>query len=170
VSALVSDTAAGLIELLRLEPHPEGGHYRETYRDIPADGGRGSMTAIHYLLQAGEVSRWHRLHTADEIWIFNTGGALEVLLSPDGQSQEVHLLGMDVARGEQPQLTIPRGCWQSATSLGTFTLVTCVVTPAFQFDDFEMAPPGWAPRRRPAPARFAARGQWAGRRIPPRWR
>jgi predicted cupin superfamily sugar epimerase len=167
---LVSDTAAGLIQLLGLEPHPEGGHFRETYRHAPEDGGRGNMTAIHYLLQAGEVSRWHRLHAADEIWIFNTGGPLEMMLSPDGQSQEICRLGMDVARGEQPQVTIPRGCWQSASSLGTFTLVTCIVAPAFEFEDFEMAPPGWAPRRRPPAARFANRGQWAGRRIPPRLR
>jgi predicted cupin superfamily sugar epimerase len=170
VSALVSDTAAGLIELLGLEPHPEGGHYRETYRHVAPGGGRGSMTAIHYLLQAGEMSRWHRLHSADEIWIFNTGGVLELMLSPDGQGQEIHRLGLDVARGERPQITIPRGCWQAASSLGTFTLVTCVVSPAFQFDDFELAPPGWAPRRRPPAVKVAARGQWAGRRIPPRWR
>ena len=170
MSVPISDTAAGLIELLGLTPHPEGGHYRETYRDKPADGSRGTMTAIHYLLQAGEVSRWHRVHTADEIWIFNTGGALELMLSPDGQSQEIQLLGLDVARGERMQIMVPRGCWQSARSLGTFTLITCVVSPAFEFDDFELAPAGWAPRQRQPDVRIAARGQWAGRRIPPRWR
>lgn len=170
MSIPVSDTAAGLIELLELQPHPEGGHYRETYRDRPAGGGRGAMTAIHYLLQAGEVSHWHRVHTADEIWIFNTGEALELMLSPDGQAQEIHRLGLDVARGERTQIVIPRNCWQSATSLGMFTLVTCVVSPAFEFDDFEMAPPGWAPRRRPLAVKVAARGRWAGRRIPPRTR
>lgn len=164
----VSDTAAGLIELLGLQPHPEGGHFRETYRDRPAGGGRGSMTAIHYLLQAGEVSRWHRLHTADEIWIFNAGGPLEMMLSPDGQEQQIHRLGPDVARGEKLQIVIPRGCWQSATSLDLFTLVTCVVSPAFEFDDFELAPPGWAPRRRSPIVKVAGRGRWAGRRIPPR--
>ncbi|MDZ4737231.1 MAG: cupin domain-containing protein [Rhodospirillaceae bacterium] len=167
---LVSDTAAGLIRLLDLEPHPEGGHYRETYRHVRDGGGRGYMTAIHYLLQAGEVSRWHRLHSADEIWIFNTGGALELILSPDGQRQDIHKLGLDVARGEQPQILVPRGCWQSARSLGTYTLVTCTVTPAFEFDDFELAPPGWSPRSRLPALKVAARGPWAGRRIPPRGR
>jgi predicted cupin superfamily sugar epimerase len=170
VTELVSDTAAGLIQLLRLEPHPEGGHYRESYRHVAEGGGRGNMTAIHYLLQAGEVSHWHRLHTADEIWIFNTGGAIEFMLSPDGQSLDIHRLGLDIARGEQPQILVPRGCWHSARSLGTFTLVTCTVTPAFEFDDLEIAPPDWSPRRRPAAIRVAARGPWAGRRIPPRLR
>ncbi len=170
MSIPISDTAAGLIELLELAPHPEGGHFRETYRDRPAGGGRGAMTAIHYLLQAGEVSHWHRLLTADEIWIFNTGGALELMLSPDGQAQEILRLGLDVARGERTQMIVPRGCWQSATSLGMFTLATCVVSPAFEFDDFELAQAGWAPRRRQPAVKVAARGQWAGRRIPPRWR
>lgn len=166
----ISDTAAGLIELLGLQPHPEGGHYRETYRDVPAGGGRGAMTAIYYLLQAGEVSHWHRVHTADELWIFNTGGALELSLSPDGETQEIHRLGLDVARGEHMQLTVPRGCWQSASSRGTFSLITCIVTPAFEFSDFELAPPGWAPRRRTSGIKVATRGRWAGRRVPPRWR
>ena len=170
MSVPISDTAAGLIELLHLQPHPEGGHYRETYRDRPAGGGRGAMTAIHYLLQAGEVSHWHRVHSADEIWIFNTGGALELMLSPDGQALEIHRLGLDVARDDRLQIMVPRGCWQSARSLGMFTLVTCIVSPAFEFDDFELAPPGWAPRRRQPDVRVAARGQWAGRRIPPRTR
>jgi uncharacterized protein len=167
---LVSDTAAGLIRLLDLGPHPEGGHYRETYRHVPDGGGRGHMSAIHYLLQAGEVSHWHRLHTADEMWVFNTGSTLEFVLSPDGQRQEIHRLGPDVARGERPQMLVPCGCWQSARSLGTFTLVTCIVAPAFEFDDFELAAPGWSPRSRPPAIRVAGRGPWAGRRIPPRLR
>ena len=109
MTRLLSDTAPGLIRQLDLAPHPEGGHFRETYRDRPAGGGRGRMTAIYYLLEAGEVSRWHRVSDADELWIFQTGGALELTLSPDGVGRDEHRLGLDLAAGETPQLLVPAG-------------------------------------------------------------
>jgi predicted cupin superfamily sugar epimerase len=143
----VSDTAAALIAQLGLEPHPEGGHYRETYRDNPAGGGRAKASLIFYLLQVGEVSRWHRVNDADEIWLFQAGSPLELTLSPDGQSREDLVLGSDVANGEHPQIPVRQGVWQSARSLGLYTLVACLVTPAFEFAGFEMAPPGWSPAR-----------------------
>lgn len=141
----LSDTAPGLIRQLGLAPHPEGGHYRETYRHRPAGGGRGSMTAIYYLLEAGEISRWHRVTDAEELWIFQTGTALELTLSPDGRSREEWRLGLDLAGGDAPQVLVPAGCWQTARTLGLYTLVTCIVTPAFEFESFEIAPEGWQP-------------------------
>ncbi|HEX3063834.1 MAG TPA: cupin domain-containing protein [Dongiaceae bacterium] len=141
----VSDTAAALIAQLDLKPHPEGGHYRETYRDRPSAGGRAKASLIYYLLQAGEVSHWHRVNDADEIWLFQGGSPMELTLSPDGQRREDQLLGTDVANGERPQILVPQGCWQAARSLGLYTLTACLVTPAFDFAGFEMAPPGWAP-------------------------
>ena len=153
MSRPVSDTAAALIAQLRLEPHPEGGHFRETYRDRPDGGGRGRATLIYYLLQAGEVSHWHRVTDADEIWLFQAGSPLELLLSADGREREALLLGTDVAAGEQPQLLVPRGSWQSAHSLGLYTLVACLVTPAFDFAGFELAPPGWSPAKQPTGGR-----------------
>ena len=162
MSRPVSDTAAALIAQLGLEPHPEGGHYRETYRDRPGGGGRGRASLIHYLLQAGEVSHWHRVTDADEIWLFQAGSPLELSLSPDGQARDDENLGVDIANGERPQIVVPRDVWQSARSRGLYTLVACLVTPAFDFDGFEMAPPGWSPAKPGARA--------SGRYLSPRGR
>jgi predicted cupin superfamily sugar epimerase len=134
-------TADGLITRLGLQPHPEGGHYREIFRDRPASGGRGVLTSILYLLKAGEVSRWHRVTDAIEIWHFHDGEPLELLLSADGRGVERHVLG----RGAALQVMVPAGCWQSARPLGAWTLVGCAVAPAFEFTSFEMAPRGWEP-------------------------
>ncbi len=131
--------AAEVVERLDLRPHPEGGHYRETFRHSPAGGGRGAMTAILYLLQAGEVSAWHRVDAA-EIWHFHAGAALELSISEDGRESRPHLLGPDLATGEQPQVTVPAGAWQSAASRGAWTLVGCTVGPAFEFEGLELAP------------------------------
>ena len=144
----VSDTAAALIAQLGLAPHPEGGHYRETYRHSPADGSRGNATLIYYLLQAGETSRWHRVNDADEIWLFQGGSPLELVLSPDGRGREDRRLGTDVANGEEPQILVARGVWQSARSLGLYSLAACLITPAFDFAGFELAPPSWSPLSR----------------------
>lgn len=145
MTRLLSDTAPGLIRQLGLAPHPEGGYFRETYRHRPPGGGRGHMTAIYYLLEAGELSRWHRVRDADELWIFQTGGALELTLSSDGQARDEQRLGLDLAAGETPQLLVPAGCWQTARSRGLYTLATCIVAPAFEFESFELAPEGWQP-------------------------
>ncbi len=137
--------AADLIRLLGLAPHPEGGHYREVFRDRPSGGGRGSLTTIYYLLQQGERSHWHRVNDAIEIWHFHLGAPLALSLSGDGKLVETNRLGPDIAKGERPQVTVPAGCWQAAESLGSWTLVGCAVAPAFSFAGFELAPPRWQP-------------------------
>lgn len=143
-------TAAEIIGALGLQPHPEGGHYRETYRHAPTDGGRGAMTAIYYLLEVGDVSAWHRVTDADEIWHYYAGAPLALTLSPNGHDAEAHRLGPDLAQAQKPQVVVPAGCWQTAESLGAWTLVGCTVGPAFSFDGFEMAPPDWRPTPRGA--------------------
>ena len=138
-------TAEEIIRALDLKPHPEGGHYRETFRDAQAVGGRAVSTAIYYLLKAGETSHWHRVDAA-EIWHFYAGDALELSLSRDGDASEAIVLGPGILRGERLQLVVPAGFWQSAKPLGRFTLVGCTVAPGFEFKGFEMAPKGWTPR------------------------
>jgi hypothetical protein len=137
-------SAASIIRALDLRPHPEGGHYRETFRHAPPSGGRGAMTAIYYLLQRGEISAWHRVDAA-EIWHFYAGAPLALSLSSDGKQTSTIRLGPDITAGEQPQAIVPAGCWQSAESRGDWTLVGCTVGPAFDFAGFEMAPRGWVP-------------------------
>jgi predicted cupin superfamily sugar epimerase len=136
-------TAEEVVQLLGLLPHPEGGAYRETFRAPAPDGGRGASTAIYYLLRSGELSAWHRVD-ADEVWHHYAGAPLELGLW-DSQERSVLRLGKDLAAGERPQAVVPAGVWQSARSLGEWTLVGCTVAPAFQFSGFEMAPPGWDP-------------------------
>lgn len=137
--------AEGIIRLLGLHPHPEGGHYVETYRHVPADGGRGASTAIYFLLKAGERSHWHRVRDADEVWHWHAGAPLRLSLSADGVTATHLTLGADLAAGQRPQGVVPAGQWQAAESLGDWTLVGCTVAPAFEFRAFEMAPPAWAP-------------------------
>jgi predicted cupin superfamily sugar epimerase len=136
-------TADEIIKHLDLKPHPEGGHFRETFRD---DGKpRGASTAIYYLLKQGERSHWHRVDAA-EVWHFYAGDPLELALSSDGRTTETLTLGPNLAKNERPQIIVPKNVWQSARPLGAYTLVGCTVAPAFTFEGFEMAPPGWNPR------------------------
>ena len=137
-------TPDALIERLGMIAHPEGGHYVETWRDRPAEGGRGALTCIHFLLRAGEVSAWHRID-ATEVWHFAAGDPLVLTLSPDGRQASAHRLGAEPLDGRHPHVVVPPGCWQTAESLGAWTLVSCIVAPAFSFEGFEMAPPGWRP-------------------------
>lgn len=132
-------TADAVIARLGLRPHPEGGHYVETYRHSPKDGTRGACTAIYYLLKAGESSHWHRVDAA-EIWTWHAGAPLRLRLV-----QTEILLGGDVLAGESPQAVVPPDAWQAAEPLGEWALVTCVVAPAFDFASFEMAAPDWQP-------------------------
>ena len=132
--------AASVIRALDLQPHPEGGHYRETWRDAAADGGRGAGTAILFLLAAGQRSHWHRVDAA-EMWLWHAGAPL--LLEIHGADDIV--LGPDLADRQELQGVVPAGHWQAAHSRGAWTLVSCVVAPAFQFSGFELAPPGWSP-------------------------
>ena len=143
-------TARQLIAALALRPHPEGGHYRETFRDsrVNADG-RALSTAILFLLDVGEVSEWHRID-ATEIWHYYAGAPLVLTMSPDGHDASAHHLGPDIAAGQTPQLVVPPGTWQTATSLGAWTLVGCTVAPGFFFDGFELAEEGWRPTPRDA--------------------
>jgi uncharacterized protein len=126
-----------LIARLGLIPHPEGGFFRETFRD--GTEGRARSTAIYFLLRKGEVSRWHRVDAA-EVWHFYRGAPLELKVG-----KAVHILGNDVAKGQQPQWVVPAGEWQAARSLGDYTLVGCTVAPGFEFSGFEMAPIGFEP-------------------------
>ena len=135
-------TANELAEALGMQPHPEGGRYVETWRG-PVVGGRATGTAIYFLLAAGERSHWHRID-ADEIWLFHTGDPLAIEIA-GGSTVERHVLGISIARDERPQVVVPAGAWQSATPLGSWTLVSCVVTPGFVFEGFELAPDGWTP-------------------------
>jgi predicted cupin superfamily sugar epimerase len=137
--------AADIIARLDLKPHPEGGHYRETFRDIGVDAdGRSRSTAIYFLLARGERSHWHRID-AVEIWHHYFGAPLGLSLSEDGRTSRHYRLGVDLFAGERPQLVVPKGCWCAAESLGAWTLVGCTVAPAFEISGFEMAPPDFNP-------------------------
>lgn len=142
---MASLTAQAVIDRLGLSPHPEGGHFREIFRSPAPESERGAMTSIYFLLAEGERSHWHRVRDADEIWHFHAGAPLVLSLSPDGSGIEKHRLGPDLMAGEEPQVIVPRDCWQAAHSLGAWTLVGCSVGPAFDFAGFELAPPDWAP-------------------------
>ena len=137
--------ADAVIARLGLEPHPEGGHFRETWRHEPTGAGRGAGTAIYYLLAAGERSHWHRID-ADEIWHFHAGAPLELRRAPDAVTAPTDaVLGIDLFAGQEPQLRVPAGWWQAARSTGAWTLVSCTVSPAFEFAGFELAPPQFEP-------------------------
>ena len=130
--------ARQVIEALGLQPHPEGGWFRETFRDV-------ASTAIFYLLERGQVSAWHRVRNASEAWHHYAGGPLLLSLAEPGRQASIQTLGPDIFAHETPQLVVPADWWQSARPLGEWTLVGCTVAPAFEFASFEMAPVGWAP-------------------------
>jgi uncharacterized protein len=146
-------TAADVIRILDLKPHPEGGHYGETFRDVavpfppPLAGGVGDKraisTAIYFLLARGERSHWHRID-AVEIWHWHAGAPLELDIAT-AQGRERIVLGSDLAAGERPQGVVPAHAWQAAVSRGDWTLVGCTVAPGFEFATFELAPPDWEP-------------------------
>ena len=133
-----------MCDALSLSPHPEGGHYRELWRDRPASGGRGVGTSILFLLAEGERSRWHRVDAA-EIWLWQAGAPLLLGVHAAEAGRRDVRLGPDLAGGEALQAVVPARAWQEASSLGAWSLVGCVVAPAFEFAGFEMAPAGWSP-------------------------
>lgn len=134
-----------IIRLLELAPHPEGGWYRQTFADAAKDGERPASTAIYYLLEAEQMSAWHRVD-AVEIWHYHAGAPLSLTLSPpDGRGASAHVLGPDLRAGCRPQVIVPTLWWQTAVSLGAWTLVGCTVAPGFRFEGFEMAPADWRP-------------------------
>ena len=141
-------SAADIIDGLQLQPHPEGGWYRETWRAAPArPGGRGAGTAIHFLLDAGQRSHWHRVD-ATELWIFQAGAPL-LLRTASGDAGEGGvveiLLGADPIAGHAMQHMVGPHEWQAAEAGEGWSLVACVVVPAFEFSSFELAPPDWSP-------------------------
>lgn len=134
--------AERIIDALGLEPHPEGGWYRQTWQG-PDVAGRASGTAIHFLLRAGERSHWHRVD-ADEIWLFHAGAPLWLHMAETASSGVMSVrLGPDVLAGERPQVIVPKGWWQAAEPAGAWGLVSCTVSPGFRFDGFELAPAGF---------------------------
>ena len=141
-------TAEEIIRLLDLAPHPEGGWYRETWRAEAPDGQRAAGTAIYFLLSAEQFSHWHRVDAA-EIWHWYAGAPLVLSLSANGEDAQAVILGPELGTGQRPQHVVPAGSWQSATSLGAWTLVGCTVSPGFEFAGFELAPPDWHPTPRP---------------------
>lgn len=135
-------TADDIIRHLNLGPHPEGGYYRETWKDTEA-AARPSGTCIYFLLKAGEASHWHRVD-ATEIWLYHSGAPLILSLSErDHGPATDHVLGPDLAAGEAPQIIVPKDHWQAARTTGDYTLVSCTVSPGFQFDGFTLAAPGF---------------------------
>ena len=134
-----------LIESLRLAPHPEGGWYRETWRAAAPPGTRASATAILFLLGQGQRSHWHKVD-ADELWLFHAGSPLrlETAATDEGPVRAVRI-GGDVMAGEQPQVRVAAGIWQSAEADRGWALLSCIVSPAFEFAGFTLAPPDWAP-------------------------
>jgi len=138
-------SAVDVIRLLKLEPHPEGGHFVQTFRDTAAIHGRPASTAIYYLLARGERGHWHKVDAA-EVWHYYAGAplVLEMAASERGPIERV-TLGPDLAAGQRPQAVVPVHVWQAAASLGDWTLVGCTVAPGFQYEGFELAPKDWAP-------------------------
>jgi predicted cupin superfamily sugar epimerase len=136
---------AHLIETLRLQPHPEGGWYRETWRADAGGGTRGSATAIYFLLEKGQSSHWHRVD-AQEMWLWHAGHPISLSTAPTDAGPIARLkLGPDVLDGQMPQHLIQTGDWQAAAADIGWALMTCVVSPAFSFEGFTLAPAGWAP-------------------------
>jgi uncharacterized protein len=139
----MSLTVEQVIELLDLKPHPEGGHFRETFRDSLETSGRAASTLIYLLLPADQASAWQRVDAA-EVCHFYAGDPLELTIAKDGAVERC-LLGADLAAGQRPQAVVPAHAWQTARSLGAYTLVGCTVAPGFHFDGFELAEPGHDP-------------------------
>lgn len=142
-------TADQLVEALDLVPHPEGGWYRETWRAPAGAGERAAASAVLYLIQPGQRSHWNRVD-ADEIWLWHDGDAVDVsIAATDAGPARTVRLGMNLGQGELPQLIVPAGQWQSADPMSGggagYTLISCIVAPAFEFAGFELAPTGSAP-------------------------
>ncbi|WP_375383058.1 cupin domain-containing protein [uncultured Sphingomonas sp.] len=136
-------TPAQIIERLDLRPHPEGGWYRETVRRPAPGGGRDALTAIHFLLDHGQRSHWHRVD-ADELWLWHVGTPMSLRIA-DCDTITDHRLGTDILAGHAPQVLVSAGAWQEAEATDGWSLVSCVVVPGFDFAGFELASPGWSP-------------------------
>jgi predicted cupin superfamily sugar epimerase len=133
-----------IISALSLKPHPEGGYFRETFRDSRIIRGRAASTAIYYLLVRGQRSHWHRVDVA-EVWHWYAGAPLALSVKRDDRLH-IHRLGPDLSAGEEPQYVVPANAWQSGQPQGPWTLAGCTVAPGFEFSGFELAPKGWTPK------------------------
>ena len=145
MNAIMGDLGVNeIIRMLDLNPHPEGGWYAETFRDAPGPDGRSRGTVIYFLLAADQISAWHRVD-ATESWFWHAGGPLALTISEDGVSARAARLGPDLRAGQRPHAIVPARAWQTAETLGAWTLVSCTVAPGFAFDGFELAPADWRP-------------------------
>jgi len=136
--------AQEIVRFLGMQLHPEGGWYVETHRTPAKDGARAAATTIYFLLAADQISAWHTVD-ATEIWLWQAGAPLTLTISEDGYTARNQRLGPDLRAGERPQAIVPPHAWQTAESLGAWTLVSCVVAPGFEFSGFQLAPPDWRP-------------------------
>tara|TARA_B000000437_G_C11682277_1_gene319716 strand:- start:1264 stop:1686 length:423 start_codon:yes stop_codon:yes gene_type:complete len=134
-----------IINYLKLTEHPEGGWFKETFQSKETSNGRSNLSMIYYLLKENESSHWHRVTDADEIWLWHLGDPLLLSYSDERSTKEI-TLGPDLNNNEKLQAVIPKSIWQKAKSNGAWSLVSCVVAPAFSFDGFEMAKKGWEPK------------------------
>lgn len=144
VSHDVNLSAQVLIENLGLKPHPEGGWYAETFNTSEGEN-RGTLSVIYYLLEKGQAAHWHRVRDADEVWLWHAGAPLTLYTKPDDGVVKKTVLGLDAAAGQRPQVIIEKGQWQSASAIEGWSLVSCVVAPAFVFDKMDFAPRGFEP-------------------------
>jgi len=147
----MNDAAKVICDTLGLEPHPEGGWYKETWRAEAEDGVRAGGTAIHFLLPSGERSHWHAVDAA-EIWLWHGGDPLALHIADDTAGAErTIILGGDIGEGQSPQAVIPPHHWQAAEPIGDvagYVLVSCIVVPGFDFAGFTLAPQVWTPEDR----------------------
>ena len=134
-----------IISYLKLTEHPEGGWFKETFQSKETSNGRSNSSLIYFLLKENENSHWHRVTDADEIWLWHLGDPLLLSYSDERSTKEI-TLGPDLNNNEKLQAVIPKSIWQKAKSNGAWSLVSCVVAPAFSFDGFEMAKKGWEPK------------------------
>lgn len=142
---ITPSSATDLIRALELQPHPEGGWYRETWRAPAPDGTRASATSIYFLLEERQRSHWHKVDAA-EIWLWHAGSPISLLTAPgDAGPVQTVTLGSDILAGDAPQHLIEPGHWQAAQACEGWALVSCVVSPGFEFSGFELAPPDWSP-------------------------
>ena len=135
-----------IINYLKLTEHPEGGWFKETFQSKETSNGRSNLSMIYFLLKENENSHWHRVTDADEIWLWHLGDPLLLSYSDERSTEEI-TLGPDLNNNEKLQAVIPKSIWQKAKSNGVWSLVSCVVAPAFSFDGFEMAKKGWEPKK-----------------------
>jgi predicted cupin superfamily sugar epimerase len=142
----MDDEARAIIGKLSLQPHPEGGWYRETWR-ADSGAGRAAGTAIHFLLETGQRSHWHRVD-ADEVWLWHAGAPLDLAIEQENGEIVWERLGGDVLAGYRAQALVPANRWQAAEARAGWVLVSCLVVPWFEFAGFELAPPDWSPERR----------------------